>query len=72
MSPEDKPPLIELADRMPTGAPRHDLARERAGAGNWIFGDLSRLEFHRLARDRARVFVRRLLPLFEDAKTNLP
>ncbi len=53
---------------MPTAATRHDLTGERAGAGNRVFGDLSRLEFHRLARERAQVFVERFLPLFGHAK----
>jgi len=53
---------------MPTGTPRHDLAREIAAADNWVFGDTSRPEIHRLARERARTFVGRFPPPFSHAK----
>lgn len=75
MNAEDKDAVIDLVNQMPAHATLLDLARELEGAARlnavaprsasgWLIGQACRAEWHRLARERAVLFVQRMLPLF--------
>jgi hypothetical protein len=66
---------MDLVNRLPEHATLLDLARElecaawarppaTASASGWLIGQACRAEWHRLARERAMLFVQRMLPLF--------
>ncbi len=75
MNTDDKATVLDLVNRMPESATLLDLLRELEGAARlqaptprsasgWLIGQACRAEWHRLARERAVLFVQRMLPLF--------
>ncbi|MEQ2010467.1 MAG: hypothetical protein ABMA26_27080 [Limisphaerales bacterium] len=79
MTAEDKATVLDLVNRMPEHATLLDLARELEGAARmqapaprsasgWLIGQACREEWHRLARERAVLFVQRMLPLFSHGR----
>gem|GEM_PF-1487645 len=79
MNPEAKATVLDLVNRMPESATLLDFARELEGAARlqapaprsasgWLIGQACREEWHRLARERAVLFVQRMLPLFSHGR----
>lgn len=79
MTTEDKATVMNLVSRLPKSATLLDLARELEcvarmqacaprSASGWLIGQACRAEWHRLARERAMLFVQRMLPLFSHGR----
>ena len=79
MSTDEKSLVLDLVNRLPEHATLLDLARELEcvarlqtpaprSASGWLLGHECRVEWHRLARERAESFGQRMLPLFSHGK----
>jgi hypothetical protein len=79
MTTDDKLLVLNFVNQMPEHATLLDLARELEcasrqqtpaprSASGWLIGQACRVECHRLARERAVLFVRRMLPLFSHGR----
>lgn len=79
MNADDKEIVMSLVSRLPEHATLLDLAHELeraarahppapASASSWLIGQACREECHRLARNRAVLFVQRMLPLFSHGR----
>lgn len=66
MNPEDKAAVMNLARELECAA-RLQAPAPRSASG-WLIGQACREEWHRLARERAMLFVQRMLPLFSHGR----
>jgi hypothetical protein len=66
VNPEDKAAVMNLARELECAA-RLQAPAPRSASG-WLIGQACREEWHRLARERAMLFVQRMLPLFSHGR----